>query len=150
MLKRLKSLFDAENQNHQPSETDVQLAAATLMFEMIRSDGKIDDVELAQMRIILQQHFKLAESDIDELVKSAQTNAENAVSLQGFTRQICESWDNQQRLQLIENLWVLALADQVIDAHERHLVRKVAGLLYMTDRQINIAKETAKAKLANN
>ena len=49
MLKRLKSLFDAENQNHQPSETDVQLAAATLMFEMIRSDGKIDDVELAHM-----------------------------------------------------------------------------------------------------
>ena len=147
MLDRLKSLLLDNNTRHSPSENDVQLAAATLMFEMIRSDGSVDAVELEQMQQLLQQHTNLDPNDVDELIKRAQSSAEDAISLQGFTRQICESWDNDQRLQLLENPWVLALADQVIDANERHLVRKIAGLLYMTDRQINTAKEAAKVRL---
>ena len=117
------------------------------MFEMIRSDGAVDQVELDQMQTLLQTHSDISGQEIDEFMIDARKSAENAISLQGFTRQICEQWDNQQRLQLLENLWVLALADEVIDANERHLVRKIAGLLYMTDRQINIAKESAKQRL---
>ena len=150
MLKKLQSLFDSSKSDSSPSASDVKLAAATLMFEMIRSDGQIDEVELNQMRSLLESQMDIAEEDIEELVNQAQSNAEDAISLQGFTRQICERWDNDQRLQLIENLWLLALADQTIDANERHLVRKIAGLLYMTDRQINIAKESAKLKLEQN
>ena len=150
MLKKLQSLFDSPKSDTSPSASDVKLAAATLMFEMIRSDGQIDEVELNQMRSLLESQMDIAEEDIEELVNQAQSNAEDAISLQGFTRQICERWDNDQRLQLIENLWLLALADQTIDANERHLVRKIAGLLYMTDRQINIAKESAKLKLEQN
>jgi len=30
------------------------------------------------------------------------------------------------------------------------LVRKVAGLLYLTDRQINVARENAKHEVARN
>jgi uncharacterized tellurite resistance protein B-like protein len=42
---------------------------------------------------------------------------------------------------------VIALADKVIDAHERHLVRKVAGLLYLNEMQIVHARENAKELL---
>ena len=147
MLDRLRTLFSPDNQASPPTEREVQLAAATLMFEMIRSDGAVDQVELDQMQTLLQTHSDISGQEIDEFMIDARKSAESAISLQGFTRQICEQWDNQQRLQLLENLWVLALADEVIDANERHLVRKIAGLLYMTDRQINIAKESAKQRL---
>lgn len=147
MLKKLRSLFDAPKSENTPSSNDVKLAAATLMFEMIRSDGHIDEIELDQMRSLLKIEMGIAGDDIEELIKQAQSTAEDAISLQGFTRQICEQWSNEQRLQLLENLWLIALSDQTIDANERHLVRKIAGLLYMTDRQINMAKESAKLKI---
>ena len=148
MLKKLQTLFNTPENNNTPSSSDVKLAAATLMFEMIRSDGRIDEVELDQMRALLESQMGIAKEDTEELVNQARSSAEDAISLQGFTREICERWDNDQRFQLIENLWLLALADKTIDANERHLVRKIAGLLYMTDRQIHMAKESAKQQLA--
>ncbi len=147
MLKKLKELFDSEQPAEQASEEEVKLAAATLMFELIRADGQVDDAELTTLRALLRDEFKLQEADLEELIRHAKASAENAISLQGFTRQICDNWSNEKRQLLLEYLWQLALADKHIDTHERHLVRKVAGLLYLTDRQINLAKEVAKTKM---
>lgn len=148
MLKKIKELFEQQKaDNPPPKEEDVKLAAATLMFELIRSDGQVDEAEVRQMRDVLGKHFKLTKDDVHALIEDAENSAREAISLQGFTRKICDHWDNEQRVQLLEYLWLLALADQHIDTHERHLVRKVAGLLYLTDRQINIARESAKRQL---
>ncbi len=148
MLQKLKQLFAHNDTQEISTDDEVKLAAATLMFELIRADGSVDDIEIEQMRIVLETHFSLSESDITTLIQHAQSSAEDAISLQGFTRQICEQWGNEQRIQLLEHLWVLALADNHIDTHERHLVRKIAGLLYLTDRQINVAKENAQQRNA--
>lgn len=99
---------------------------------------------------ILQREFSLAEDELAALSDLAKTTAQEAISLQGFTREICEHWDNPKRLKLLEYLWLLALADEKIDPHERHLVRKVAGLLYLTDTEIIVARENAKQQLGIN
>lgn len=148
MLKKIKALFEGSDSVKQTSDADIQLAAATLMFEMIRSDGVVDDVELEQMRSVLGQHFALNHEDVEALLLDAKDSAEDAISLQGFTRKICENWNNPQRLKLLEYLWMLALSDQRIDAHERHFVRKIAGLIYLTDREINSAKNAAQKSLS--
>lgn len=147
MLKKLKDLFKNGSVKTDPSEDDMKLAAATLMFEVIRSDGRIDKVELLYMGEILRREFKLKEEQLDELFKSAKETSHDAVSLQGFTRQICENWGNAKRVRLLEYLWMLALADERIDPHERHLVRKVAGLLYLNEGQIAVARERAKQEM---
>jgi len=77
----------------------------------------------------------------------ARKSAHEATSLQGFTREICDNWGNAKRVRLLEHLWIIALADKTIDANERHLVRKVAGLLYLNEMQIVQARENAKQKL---
>ena len=114
------------------------------MFELIRSDGTIDALEHSRMIDILRGEFNLNQQELDELFENAQQTAENAISLQGFTRQICDNWDNVQRIKLLEYLWQLAFADNTIDPHERHLVRKIAGLLYLNDKEIIRARERAK------
>lgn len=148
MLNKFKALFLQDN-TADIQEDDVKLSAATLMFELIRSDGNIDSVELTQLTQLLKDHFSLTDAEVQTLIDDAQSSAEDAISLQKFTRQICENWSNEQRVQLIEYMWLLAFADQHLDTNERHLVRKVAGLLYLTDRQINIAQERAKQRLAS-
>ena len=147
MFKSLKELFKSDKQKKQPSDHDLRLAAATLMFELIRSDGRVDRVELVYMGEILRREFKLNQEELDELFKMAKESAHEATSLQGFTREICDNWGNAKRLKLLEYLWMLALSDETIDPHERHLVRKVAGLLYLNETEIVLAREQAKAQL---
>lgn len=146
MFQSLKDLFSANVIDDKPDEHQLQVAAATLMFELIRSDGDIDAQELSSLDDILEQEFSLDENERTILKQQAQESAEQAISLQGFTHDICKQWDHEQRLKLLEYLWVLALADNHIDSHERHLIRKVAGLLYLNDREIIITKENAKNK----
>lgn len=147
MLKSLKELFKSGTESEEPSDQDLKLAAATLMFELIRSDGQVDQIELDSMNEILQREFALDDEELAALSDLAKTTAQEAISLQGFTREVCEHWDNPKRMKLLEYLWLLALADEKIDPHERHLVRKVAGLFYLTDTEIIIARENAKQQL---
>ena len=147
MLQTLKTLFKNAKVKKDPSDQDLKLAAATLIFEVVRSDGRIDQVELIYMGEILRREFKLSENELDELFKLAKDTANEATSLQGFTRDICNNWGNPKRMKLLEYLWMLALADDQIDPHERHLVRKVAGLLYLNEAQILESREQAKREL---
>ena len=41
-----------------------------------------------------------------------------------------------QQLEVVEMLWRVSRADGRIDAHEGHLVRKVAGLLHVRERDL--------------
>ena len=150
MFKSIKELFQRDSISKEPNDEQLKLAAATLMFELIRSDGQIDSAELASMRDILKREFELDEEGIETLFKQAEESAYEAISLQGFTREICDNWGNEKRMKLLEYLWILAMADNVIDRHERHLVRKVAGLLYLNDNEIIIARENAKKQLGLN
>lgn len=148
MFKALQDLFQQSTSNHSNDKTlDVKLAAATLMFELIRSDGRIDELEMAHMKALLSKQFELNDADFKALFTLAEQNAKEAISLYEFTREICDNWDNEKRVKLLESLWLLALSDDVIDPHERHLVRKVAGLLYINEAQIIQSRESAKQQL---
>ncbi len=143
MFKQLKQLLKSDDSAASPSDQDLKLAAATLMYEMVRSDGSVDPMELKHMQNLLKNEFNLEADVLAELFEAAEASAQEAISLQGFTREICENWDNPKRVKMIEYLWTIALADDHIDPHERHLVRKVAGLLYVNEAQIQSAKATA-------
>ncbi|RBP48431.1 TerB family tellurite resistance protein [Arenicella xantha] len=147
MLKSIKKLIKKSDKKPEGGELELKLAAATLMFEVIRSDGRVDKVELIYMGEILRREFKLNEEELEELFKQAKDTAHEATSLQGFTREICDQWGSTKRMKLLEYLWMLALADDQIDPHERHLVRKVAGLLYLNEKQIVQSRERAKQQL---
>lgn len=147
MFKSLQEFLNKrilESDTEDASEDKLQLAAATLMIELARADGHMDSAELNTIEDILRQRFALADEDIQTLMELAKQTASDAISLQGFTRTICDRWGNEDRMKLLEYLWIIALADDQIDTNERHLVRKVAGLLYLTDRQIIHAREAAK------
>ena len=148
MLKVLQDLFkitpDKESKDQQ---LDVKLAAATLMFELIRSDGTVEQIELFQMRELLIKQFNLDDDELNSLFQLAERNVKAAISMHAFTREICEHWGNSKRAELLENLWLLALSDDVIDRHERHFVRKVSSLLHLNENELIQCRERAKLRL---
>lgn len=148
MLKRLKQLFPSAESNEADVAQSLQLAAATLMVEVLSADTVVDQREVEHCLKLLASRFDLAHNDLNTLFNTARNKSSEAISLQGFTREICDQLNNDERVKLLSMLWEIALVDKELDANERHLIRKIAGLLYLNEKQIIQAKELAKKVLS--
>ena len=115
------------------------------MFEVSKSDDDIDSSELNKIRTILVDKFSMNTTTVDELIDQAKVESENAISLYDFTRDICSNYEHPERITILKHLWQVAFADGKIDQHERHFIRKIAGLLYLTDQDITLARSQAQS-----
>lgn len=113
-----------------------QLALASLLVEMARADFDETASEHAAIADLLATHFELTPEESQALLKRAQDESDSAVCLFDFSRALHESLDAEQRLEVIELLWKVALADNKLDKYEDYLVRKVADLLYVSDSDV--------------
>jgi len=137
MLKAIGSLLDklSDQSGKDASlsrEDSLRLATALLLVEVARADYREDMVEDEAIVALLEDFFDLSDAEARVLIDQAREEADNAASLQSFTRQLHEELTVDEKLHVIEMLWRVALADDHLDKHEDHLVRKVAGLLYVS------------------
>lgn len=137
MLTALRELFnrsfdsasevDAEQRAH-----GVQLATATLLVEVVRADYHENLTENATAFKLLREYFDLTDEEVELLVADAEAEADYSASLQAFTRQLHDQLSAEEKHRIVEMLWKVALADDHLDKHEDRLVRKIAGLLYVS------------------
>lgn len=136
MLLAIKQFFEDKlsvnaEQATQQSDKRIELATAALMFELMRTDSRIDSREKETLALVLSETFELEQDSLLELLGLAETAAIEATSLFEFTSLINESYSYEQRVQLIENLWRVAFADHKLDRYEEHMIRKVGDLIYI-------------------
>ncbi len=138
MLSALTDLIErafsgtADETPEQSREHGLQLATALLLVEVSRADYSEDLIENEAVGVLLRGYFDLTEEEVDLLVEEAKAQADRSASLQAFTRQLHEELELEEKHRIVEMLWRVALADEHLDKHEDHLVRKVAGLLYVS------------------
>jgi uncharacterized tellurite resistance protein B-like protein len=144
MFKQIKQLFAALDEQ-QPSmqEHDLKTAVAALLIEVMRADEKLDDDEQQILAVTLKKYFNLTESEVEELMNNAASTLDGAIDYFQFSKQINEHCNATQRIEIIELLWRLAYADGEIDPQEELVIRKVAGLLYVTHVDFIAAKIAA-------
>ncbi len=123
----------------------LQLATAALLVEMMRMDKHIAVAEQAAITAALQQQFGLGAAELASLVALAEAESRQASDYYQFTSLINQACRYEQKLQIIENLWRVALADGHLDAHELHLMRKLADLLHVKHGDYIAAKQRARA-----
>tara|TARA_B110000503_G_scaffold126485_1_gene195147 strand:- start:2713 stop:3105 length:393 start_codon:yes stop_codon:yes gene_type:complete len=127
---------DKQHQQH--------LAAAALMVEVMVIDRKISGKELSVIKKIFEHQFDLQKSEIDQLLKLAKEEVNEATSLYQFTRLINDQFDAEKKKDLIENLWQIAFADEVLDKHEEAIIRRIAELIYVPHADFIKTKQKAK------
>lgn len=123
----------------------VQLAAAVLLVEVVRADGRMDADERAAAVAALHARFQLAPQALDELLAHAQDSAKVAYDYQHFTGQINDAFSHDEKVRLVEAMWQVAYADQHVDANENHAISKISGLLHVTHGEYIAVKMRAKA-----
>ena len=153
MLKQLRDIFNKtlinpDRDDAQSRDHALRLATATLLIEVVRADYEVDVKEIEATVRQLRTHFDLTEDETLLLVKEAEEKADHSVSLQDFTRVLHEQLTEAEKHSVIEMLWRVALADDRLDKHEDYVVRKVAGLLYVTHSDLIRIRNTVKAARA--
>src|SRR5437868_11355355 len=109
------------------------IAVAVLLVEAARMDDRFDDTERKVIERLLAEKFRMSPEQTQELLRKAVETGERSNQLYPFTRLAVERMDPQQRIGLIEMLWEVAYADGVLDPEEDALLRRVAGLIYVSD-----------------
>jgi len=127
-------------------EHGLQLAAAALMFEIVRADAEVKDEERTVARAAIQGTFGLTKEESDELMKLAEEESREATSLYEFTHVIDDAFTPEQKKRVVELLWLVAYADAEKHALEEHLVRRIAGLLHVPHPDFIDAKIRARAE----
>lgn len=128
------------------AEKALRLAAGVLLFEIVRADHRIEESERTVMRTALQSTFDLAAEETEEIMRLAEEQSRSAGSLYEFTSQVDSAFDPDQKKRVVELLWLVAFADGQKDAHEEHMVRKIAGLLHVAHPDFIDAKLKARGQ----
>lgn len=148
MIASIKEFFcqfiEPEIASGSPRSSALQVATAALLLEMMRMDNELKDEERQAIAITLQNQFNLAREQNETLMVLAEQEAREANDYYQFTSLINQHCDQTQKVQIIENLWHVAMIDGHLDAHELHLMRKLADLLYIGHADYVAAKQRAR------
>ncbi len=151
MIERIKKLFAAAGAEPPAvsgagGTDELHLAAAALLAEVALGDSEFDAAERTVIARLLRERFGLAEAA--RLVDAAERAARDASHLLRFTRVIKDNFSSAERIELIEMIWEVVYADGELHAYEDALLRRIAGLIYVSDRDRGAARKRVLARLA--
>jgi uncharacterized tellurite resistance protein B-like protein len=160
MLNRVKELLFNRPQPpaHDPGgvasdgrkDDEILIAACALLVEAAALDGDFGADERATIKDILIKRLKLNEVEAGDIMLLAEKSQQNANQLLGYTRLIKDGFSHEERVEIIEMLWEVAYADGVLHDYEANLLRRVGGLIYVTDRERGEARQRVLARMAGN
>ena len=134
------SLFSSKS----PSiERDISAseAMAALMVRIAKSDDDYSATEIARIDAVLGLLYQLSADQAAKLRQTADALEAEAPYTVRFTRAIKEEVPYEERFDVVRALWQVVLADGARDAEEDALMRLLASLLGVNDRDSALARK---------
>ena len=120
---------------------DARLALAALLVRIAKSDGDYAQSEIDRIGQVLANRYDLSEAEAADLRANAETLEAEAPDTVRFTRAIKEAVPFDDRIEVISSLWEIVLADGERDSEESSLLRMIAPMLGVNDRDSNLARQ---------
>ena len=136
------SLFSSKSPG---SERDISAseAMAALMVRIAKSDDDYSATEIARIDALLGLLYQLSADQAAKLRQTAEALEAEAPDTVRFTRAIKEEVPYEERFNVVRALWQVVLADGARDAEEDALMRLLASLLGVNDRDSALARKQA-------
>ena len=145
MIHRIRTLFASMDSPDAPElghgDIDKRLAAAGLLVEAAAIDDDFGHQERAAMNAVLTREFDLTGEELETLVAEATKVQGETNHLLRFTRVIKDAYPLEDRVEVIEMLWKIVYADGILHDYEANLLRRICGLLYVSDRDQGEARK---------
>lgn len=152
MLKKIQQFFESHFVENGTGALDVEhqlnLAAAALLVEMIFQDDSADELEIVTVKKALTEQLGLSNQEADKLYELAEEEKNQATDYHQFTKLITEHYAQPKKILLIESLWRVAFADNILNKYEEHMVRRISDLIHVSHKDFIQAKHKIEAELA--
>ena len=134
-----------------PSLKDDNLfTIACVLVEAALVDNNFGNEEKNIIIKILQKQYKIKNiKETNDILDNAIEACKESSDLITYTKKIKQNWPIEKRIEVIEMLWKVCLVDGVLEPYEDMLIRRVSGLIYVDDKNRNLAKKNAIKKLDN-
>ncbi|MEL6517494.1 MAG: TerB family tellurite resistance protein [Pseudomonadota bacterium] len=127
------------------ADADARLALTALLVRIARSDGEYAEEEARRIDRLMAKRYDLSPFEATALRRDGEALEAEAPDTVRFTRAIKDAVPYEDREGVIEAMWDVVLADGVRDHEEDALLRLVANLLGVNDRDSNLARKRVEA-----
>ena len=137
-----KKMFH-KNENKQENENGAGqqiILIAALLVHAAKIDENYTNAEKEIIKKALIDLYKIDLKKSDEILKIAEEKEQKSNHIIEFTKEIKKN-SMEFRLKIIEILWKIVYSDGTNDSYESTLIRRVCGLLYISE------KDSGKIKL---
>ena len=137
----LKNLFKKKERE---SSINKNVLIIALLIHAAKIDENYTENEKKIIKNVIVDLNEINSNQADELLKLAEEKERESNQIIEFTKEI-KKYSMEFRLKIIEILWKIVYSDGSSDSYESNLIRRVCGLLYISD----IDNGTIKLKVKN-
>ena len=138
-----KKFFEKKNEENINNKN---ILITALLIHAAKIDDNYTDVEKEIIKKALISLNAITLNEAEESLKKAEKIEQESNQIVAFTREIKKN-SMEFRLKIIEILWKIVYSDGSSDSYESNLIRRVCGLLYISDRDSGIIKLKVKNSL---
>ena len=137
MFKKFFKKEEKENLNNK------NILIAALLIHAAKIDDNYTDIEKKIIMKTMVDISNIKPDQAEELIVHAEKKEEEQNQIVEFTREI-KKYSMESRLKIIEVIWKIVYSDGVTDNYESNLIRRICGLLYISDKDNGIIKTKVK------
>ena len=124
-----KRFFNKENKK---KDNNKNILIAALLIHAAKVDDNYTNVEKEIIKRALINLNMITPNETEEILKEAEKKEQESNQIIEFTKEIKKN-SMEFRLKIIEILWKIVYSDGSSDSYESNLIRRVCGLLYISD-----------------
>ena len=142
----LKKITSKTEEEEEYKGEDIQ-AVIILLIEACQIDGKTGQEEVQYIKKLLINKFNFSEADAEANINTALNDNNKRIEIFSQIKIILNEMDHKERIDVIQMMWGVILADGIIDDFEANLMRRMNGLLYVSGIESAEAKKRALNEL---
>ena len=110
------------------------ILVAALLIHAAKIDEDYTDKEKEIIKKAIASLYEITFNEAEELVKKAEKKEQESNQIVEFTKEV-KKRPMKFRHKIIEILWKIVYSDRTNDMYESNLIRRVCGLLYVSDKE---------------
>ena len=145
-MKRFIKKFFGEKSSNQENQDDlnssvIEEAVVVLLLRAANIDGNKDEQEIESIKKLIIKQFNYDEEKADILITSASEKEENSADLFEWSKIINDNYDLNSKKIIFSMMCEIICADGLVDPFESNLIRRLSGLLYISDKDAGAIKK---------
>ena len=126
----LKNFFKRQKKEN-PNNKNILVTA--LLIHAAKIDENYTELEKKIIKKAIINLNQINPDKAEEILKLAEKKEEESNQIVEFTREI-KQYPMEFRLKIIEIIWKIVYSDGTSDNYESNLIRRICGLLYISDK----------------